>query len=981
MNKAGIITVLRWFLNVITLFCNLDFNNLSQVSIPVLDVPLDYDLKKVKYLIKTKLYTILGKAVIEYGNWIVGKNIDGINISLELLEDTKRILIKYPTVNYSKVHHLCSILIEVINSTKKRSLLEMIRSKGIPDEDIYLNYLYDRASRGRAFLWPSAIEYINKCLPGPNKNAIISMPTGSGKGFIAELAISQAIFDGWVVYLAPTNALTHQIRKDLKNAFKSLKKYVAIRSFIGGGEYTTLESEKIEDIPNGTIVVMTPEKCSLALRLNPKVFQNCRLCIFDECHLLDDKSKRGIISEIALTYLMELSQKCRFILMSAMIDNDSTEELAEWLKDVTSHDTEPLVLKWKPTRILRGVVGTDESKLSQEYANAREELEKLPERRKKINFEANYTLLFSLQGIWDSQDELDYYKVTLPTKGEYSLHKTKGLEHESVNMVCKNLATYFVKEHMSTLVFLPSNKHYPFSIGVKMDTGDYNYDIAKDSFINSCLVIAEEELGVRTQLRDLLNKGVAVHSACMIDAEKLASEKSILDGKAIVMFATPTLSQGLNLPASTVIFGGTVIGDRREKDKNKESTMAQLLNSLGRAGRAGYNNQGIAIVVPDKPIIIETNKDYKECIRRVSILENEDSSLNVSSPLDRFFDQIIWEQFSLEAASEEEILITSLVMNEYEEISNENILRKSYAFYSRKQRGKLDNINAIFLRLNNIKEDFFNNEQIPIWLSLASQRAGIDFFNILAIYQVMEELDSFEQIKKSDQIDEYVEIIFEILKNITPENFIRLFGDMSSSIPLISDLKELCSQYTNLERLRKQTDWLQLWEKVHTIIKKWLGGATYKEISQELLSIDNNDFNYVRIDGAKPIPKAIMFINEFIDKLAFFIGAIISVIEQKFEEMGLSLNKDLSSLALIIKYGCNSLETLYWYRYGIRFRIAAHYFSRKFPINIEITSEKAIQSFISNSLNYWEMDLLTNENYDNFEKAMLIFRHYENIEN
>ncbi|MCL6479337.1 MAG: hypothetical protein K6T65_13170 [Peptococcaceae bacterium] len=37
--------------------------------------------------------------------------------------------------------------------------------------------------------------------------AVVSMPTGSGKSFVAELAVSQAVGMGWCLYLAPTNAL------------------------------------------------------------------------------------------------------------------------------------------------------------------------------------------------------------------------------------------------------------------------------------------------------------------------------------------------------------------------------------------------------------------------------------------------------------------------------------------------------------------------------------------------------------------------------------------------------------------------------------------------------------------------------------------------------------------------------------------------------------------------------------------------------
>jgi hypothetical protein len=90
---------------------------------------------------------------------------------------------------------------------------------------------------GRPFLWPSAKEYVAQCLPGPKLDAVVAMPTGSGKSFVAELGIADALTRGSVIYLAPTNALVHQIRRDLRVALAAFTE-VDVIAFLSGGEYS-----------------------------------------------------------------------------------------------------------------------------------------------------------------------------------------------------------------------------------------------------------------------------------------------------------------------------------------------------------------------------------------------------------------------------------------------------------------------------------------------------------------------------------------------------------------------------------------------------------------------------------------------------------------------------------------------------------------------------------------------------------------------
>ena len=96
------------------------------------------------------------------------------------------------------------------------------------------------------------------------------MPTGSGKSFVAELAVSQALRDGWVLYLAPTNALTEQIRTDLSNGLSSLN--TEIVPFIGDHEYSIFSTDRVAEMNVNSVAVMTPETVSYTHLTLPTIY-------------------------------------------------------------------------------------------------------------------------------------------------------------------------------------------------------------------------------------------------------------------------------------------------------------------------------------------------------------------------------------------------------------------------------------------------------------------------------------------------------------------------------------------------------------------------------------------------------------------------------------------------------------------------------------------------------------------------------------
>jgi replicative superfamily II helicase len=91
------------------------------------------------------------------------------------------------------------------------------------------------------------------------------------------------------------------------------------------------------------------------------------------------------------------------------------------------------------------------------------------------------------------------------------------------------------------------------------------------------------------------------HNSSMIRLERDLAERmfSRPDG-ATVIVATPTLAQGLNLPAQLAVLAG----DKRaaEQGGREDLEAHEILNAAARAGRAGHLANGVVLLVPE-PII------------------------------------------------------------------------------------------------------------------------------------------------------------------------------------------------------------------------------------------------------------------------------------------------------------------------------------------------------------------------------------------
>lgn len=360
---------------------------------------LDQQSHPARILVRHELWRRIGVHVADHLDWLMIRTGADPNAGSALRALAERLenrdQVPARPAAHPDLHHLLLLLAAACDETGSRAL----RAVPPPPQDtgdLFAAYQRDRAA-SRPLLWPAAREYADAALPGPEAHAVVAVPTNSGKSSVAELAISQALSRGWVLYLAPTNALVGQIRRQVADVFGR----ATVREFLGGAEYTQLIGESLEQIEDRQVLVMTPEKCSLALRQNPEAFAKLALCVFDEAHLLGDRAGRGVIAELVVAEIMHRARQARLLLMSALIANPA--DLGAWLSQATGTPTAVIEEPWRPTRTLRAIAGIDRDRGNAAANAAYQQLRALPPHRKRQKFNTPIALLAGLQGAWASQ--------------------------------------------------------------------------------------------------------------------------------------------------------------------------------------------------------------------------------------------------------------------------------------------------------------------------------------------------------------------------------------------------------------------------------------------------------------------------------------------------------------------------------------------------------------------------------------------------
>lgn len=545
---------------------------------------------------------------------------------------------------YAGPAHLAALLLSASDAIEEASLTRLPPPTGA-DKDFWSRWLAFRAET-QPFVWRNHRRAIEKGFYETGKSAVMVLPTGAGKTTVSVLKIAGALARGKkVVFLAPTHALAEQLTEDLQRLFPEDR---FGRRIAGDIDNLILDDAQLKDIG-----VMTPERCLAMLSFSPEAFANVGLLVFDECHLLHPGRKigRALDSMLCVLAFQAAAPSADILMLSAMLQNGT--ELAAWVEELTGRRCVPVSLLWKPSRQARGVV------VYKETAIRRAELAALTEQRladrqqrkrakslrtsAKAKLVARPRILWGLQHNWKSAERAHYFGLATEERLQLAgtLYPNGIGVTPNANHVAAVLAENACKAGLKTIIFVNTKGH---AVTVARNIAKTLEPVMLNAGERALLdAIALELGGERHALVGSGGLGAVPHHGAMLRLERrLAEDLFRRTGGAQAIVATPTLAQGLNLPAELAILAG----DRRaaEDGTGREDLEAhELLNAAARAGRAGHNANGVVVLIPE-PVITYANRDrLSPQLRQAleSVLPDNDRCLRVSDPLELVLDQVM----------------------------------------------------------------------------------------------------------------------------------------------------------------------------------------------------------------------------------------------------------------------------------------------------------------------------------------------------
>ncbi|WP_419699837.1 DEAD/DEAH box helicase [Mucilaginibacter sp. NFX135] len=421
--------------------------------------------------------------------------------------------------------------------------------------------------------WTSQLRAVQKGVLSTDESYVIQMPTSAGKTFIAELSILNALtkFPAQkCLYISPFRALTNEKEAELSDNLSKLGYSVSAIS----GNY---EIDEFQDIilADTDVLIATPEKIDLLLRLNPAYFTGVSLAVVDEGHILGDISPRSSLLEFLIIRLKMQITGLKVLFISAVMPPPNADEYALWLSGKPANvvrsslfPDSPPSEEWEPTRKLIGKFTWEGSRGQILYKNRSTQDEQT----------RTITPLF-ISAIIRKR----IYANTFPdgnNKAQTSAALAYRLSLDGNTLVfCAQVReTKRVGDALLNLLDLlrDNNEATPAWFHLNRDRESYFYArkwYSADSYISRCL-----------------SHGIGIHFGDLPEAVRRSVEEDFVRGNLKVLISTNTIGQGLNFPIKNLIIHSTIMNAEEGNINNLE--VRDFWNIIGRAGRAGMETEG-----------------------------------------------------------------------------------------------------------------------------------------------------------------------------------------------------------------------------------------------------------------------------------------------------------------------------------------------------------------------------------------------------
>jgi len=156
-----------------------------------------------------------------------------------------------------------------------------------------------------------------------------------------------------------------------------------------------------------------------------------------------------------------------------------------------------------------------------------------------------------------------------------------------------------LKNYNPVIVFSFSKReceHYALRMS-KLDFNDKEEkELVQSIYTNALNSLSESDRNLPQvqEILPLLQRGIGIHHAGLLNILKEVIEILFGEGLVKVLFATETFAMGLNMPAKTVVFTNHMKFDGKEM---RPITSGEYIQMSGRAGRRGLDDRGVVMLM------------------------------------------------------------------------------------------------------------------------------------------------------------------------------------------------------------------------------------------------------------------------------------------------------------------------------------------------------------------------------------------------
>jgi len=408
-------------------------------------------------------------------------------------------------------------------------------------------------------LWPSQHKAAERAYD-IGDDLVVALPTSAGKTRIAEICILRTLsLAQRVVFVTPLRALSAQTERTLRRTFVPLG--FSVSSLYGSSGLT---GEDMDSLGNRDIVVTTPEKLDFALRNNPELLDAVGLIVLDEGHSIGVE-EREVRYEVLVQRLLkrEDASQRRIVCLSALLPTgEELNDFVAWLR----HDEpgEAVTSNWQATRRRYGQIVWQGD-------------------RARLTFRVDAERPF-----------VPAFITAKPGRGQRRTPFPKNGQEFTLASAWR-----FVEQGQTVLIYCPIKKSVEPLAAVALTLKEQGYldsllprelSDEKRQHFTEAVNIGTEWLGAYHPAVQCLELGIAVHHGSLPRPFQRAVERLLRDQILKVTIASPTLAQGLNLSATTLLFHSIY---RNRKTIPPE----EFINVAGRAGRAFVDVEGQVVCI------------------------------------------------------------------------------------------------------------------------------------------------------------------------------------------------------------------------------------------------------------------------------------------------------------------------------------------------------------------------------------------------